>query len=227
MTAAYTYGVFTGPEGVFVIEEAKQKDVPWEVFKYALFTITIGAVALLYQQFATHLEKQRETRLRNAEETTRFRNEVIEIFTGLKGFRRKLRFHCRIKPGEGMWVDRTRFEAIYEEFIDLQHRVEALDWRLDLPLDFLGEDQKQVRDAVGALERYTNALVHEADFIDRHTQGDLVFFDRDRHFYAFSLKSTDGNVVKSKFFDPMKRTRRLLRERANSLSADPISVNDS
>ena len=194
-------------------------------FEYALFTVAIGALSVLFKLYVDKTEawkKARESaaaalrdrRLQEAGDLRDFRSEVIENYTGMKAFRRGILIHGNTDLAGEIRVPRDAFLALVSAFNDDQHRLESIEWRMHLDHRFLRGDEDRVRAVLAEIRAFTHEVIEDCKTFDAIGEGPVTlssgalweFLQPNR------MEGDEGgpNTVNTRFFKPHYELRSLL-----------------
>ena len=225
LLAMFVYGFGEAPkpeDAYFQLTDIDRKKLPWEVFKYALFTVAIGAISVVYKYYLDAVEKSRIQRIEHAEDTRTLRAEIIEIYSGFKAVRREVRARAKFELGQPIEILCVDFFEQYSKFNALQHLVEALEWRLAMAQDFLGDDQSRVVELVKKIENFTGSVGEEARKFDTFSIGNIITIHPGSDLFEFFQKNISArrgiqSVVNKEFFAVTSELRKILHLRVRRL----------
>jgi hypothetical protein len=200
--------------------------LPDKLFDYALFTVALGSIAVLYKLYTDKLDKARAAAAQAETDLRAFSDEIIALYTGFKSVRREVRAQSDYAPGQPITLPQKAFDAQYSRLNGFQHRLEQLDWRLRLTQRFLGQDQDRILAWVQTCEGYTDAVVTDVNKVTRD-DGHVTIPEGNALFGFFQPNHTDRHggpqaEVNKKFFYPMKCIRDALRARVEG-AAQPTA----
>ena len=190
------------------------------MFKYSLFAVAAGSISILYKYYSDSLERSKQELARHKAETHALRAEIIEIYTTFKSIRRELRYRGDYTENKPLIIMKKDYFALRSKFNDMQHRVEALKWRLDLSWDFLGSDQSEVLRLIKVIDKYTSSIGKDASLFNNLDDEKLIEIESDAQIFGFFQRNLQGSPVAVGFFEPMHHIRTILRSRAEKLRGD-------
>lgn len=196
-----------------------------DLFDYALFTVALGAVSVLYKLYTDGLDKARADAAEADQNLRDFSTEIIQLYTGFKAVRREIWTHSSFRGGEPVTLDAAVFWDQFTRLVELHHRMEELDWRFRLSQPFLGDDQDDIHGWVQTCEKFTDEALRASRHVIRNDDGTVTvpegnaLFD----FLQYNVRGSDkgpASRVAKEFFQPMSRIRRRLRDRVNEGQMD-------
>lgn len=234
LTAVFLYQVgesIIGPSDEFFLSDSDRKKVPFEVFKYSLFTVAIGAISVIYKYYIDELETRRAARSEHAEETRKFRADIIEIYSGFKSIRREIIARSNFVEGQKIDISVDQFFKLYSVFNSLQHRVETLEWRLDMTQKFLGDDQDAVINYIRVIEKFTGSVGRDARAFNYLSPQSNITINPGNDLFKFLQRNVserraekNRNLIQSKvnreFFSVMYELRSVLHTRVRQFDKE-------
>jgi hypothetical protein len=224
VAAALYFPTSAADAGLTHLSAADRQRVPFEIFKYALITVGLGAVSLLWKVHVEKAAKERDRVARDEDLTRQFRDEIIEIYSGFKAVRREIRARSDYRAAAPVRILREDLFELYSLFNAWQHRLEAVEWRLYMAQPFLGTDQEEVHVLVRLAERYLGGVGRDARQFDKLNPDEVVTIDPGGPLHSFVQPNryddeSPLNEVNALFFDPMWRLRTLLHRRVHRLAS--------
>jgi hypothetical protein len=217
-SAAFISDIFDRSSSISLsLNDEQEEQIPWELFKYSLFAVVAGSMSVLYKYFSDSLEKSKQELARFEAETQELRTEVIEIYTSFKSVRREIRCRGDYDEGKPLIIMKTDYFALMSKFNDMQHRIEALKWRLDLSWDFLGIDQCEVLRLIKIIDTYTSSIGEDEPLFNNLDDEKVLEIKSHARIFTFFQGNSKGSPVALGFFDPMQDIRNLLKTRAEKL----------
>ena len=211
-------------------------------FEYALFTVAIGALSVLYKLYIDKTEAwkkaqtdaaaaRRDRRNQEARDLREFRSEIIENYTAMKAFRRGVHLYGSTNADGTIVVPRRHFLELVGAFNAAQHQLESIDWRMHLDHRFLQGDEATVRAHLKDIRAYTHAVIDDCIGFDGLEDGPVEissgtlwdFLQRNR-----TEADEDGpNDVNVRFFKPHHDLRRVLFQRIHHRESDVFPDDDA
>lgn len=203
-------------------------------FDYALFTVAIGALSVLFKLYVDKTEawkKARESavaaardrRLQEARDLREFRGEIIENYTAMKAFRRGILIRGNVDLAGEISVPREAFFDLVSAFNDEQHRLESIEWRMHLDHRFLRGDEERVREILAGIRGYTHEVIDACKPFDAIGEGPVAVTSGPLWDFLQPnlMEEDDGgpNTVNTRFFKPHYELRTLLFARIHQQEA--------
>jgi len=199
--------------------------VPFELFKYALFSVAFGAITIIYKWISDKIQDNRLEKQEFTDNVKLMREEAIAIHVGLKAFRRELRARGEFVPKKFLKISKKDFFELFSEFNKVQHRLESLLWRMKLIETDLGTSADKVTKELRKVEKFTDKLLNASSLFDNLNFEKPIVLKAPNDLFHFiqpatseNLKQTDGFYqTDENLFQPMEKVRSILKKRTFEL----------
>jgi len=186
--------------------------IPWELFKFSLFTVIIGAISLIYSAVIEKIKSENERRSKIKTAFDAINSDLRTIFNEVKLQRRTIRI-------KNLSPSKDNYQLITNDFFDIVNKLNECELLLEYHKKVSLESQLLERPEIDSLKNnledayhYLEDIIEESEDRRKYKYGETVEIPKTSSLGEFASKFSGGSSFDTNFKIPIKAATKILSE---------------